>query len=285
MTFDFKNQSIYPCILLDNKLNFAANFYIETFGNGKILMEVAQFTLFEIENQTFKIINTNHPEHRSNPAVSFMVSFETEEELRKIWNRLKVGGLVLMPLELYDSNNMVGWLQDQFGISWQLITSTSQASKHQKISPFIQFGKSNFGRAELASNFYMEVFKNSKRDNILRYEEDISNKLVKHIGLYLNEYLIRMADSFTEQPFEFSPGISFTIECETQKEIDYYWNAFAFGGATNAAGWVKDKFGISWQIIPKDMNKWIVNPSINLKVIAQLRIMTKIDIEKLRSIQ
>lgn len=269
---------------MDNKANAAANFYIETFGNGQILMEVAQFTLFELEGLPFKIINTNHPNHQSNPAVSLMVSFDSEQELFKIWNRLKIGGIVLMPLDQYDWSTKYGWVQDQFGISWQLILSKTEASIHQKISPILLFGGLNHGRAQLAANFYMEVFRNSKRDEILRYEDPKLKNLVKHASLYLNNYLIRLGDSNIEQPFDFSAGISFTIECENQDEIDYYWNAFAFGGETSFAGWVKDKFGISWQIVPREVNEWILNPAINLKIVAALRLMKKIEIEKLKSI-
>lgn len=278
-----QENNIYPCLLFENQAKEAADFYMDTFHNGKIVLEVAEFILFEIEGLRFKAINTSHPEHYSNPAVSFIVSFTNEEEIEKVWKKLKVGGIIILPLDAYEWSPKYAWLQDQFGISWHLIQSDSPASIHQKISPMFLFGEDNLGRAETASNFYLEVFKNSNRDPIERYEEDEFKDLVKQAPIYLNDYLIRVMDSSMEQPFDFSPGISLVVECETQKEIDYYWNAFAFGGQIGEAGWVKDKFGLWWQIVPKKLNEWIANPSINQKIVSELKQMTKIDLEKLAS--
>jgi predicted 3-demethylubiquinone-9 3-methyltransferase (glyoxalase superfamily) len=129
----------------------------------------------------------------------------------------------------------------------------------------------------------VEVFRKAERDVPQLFDTGELNGKVKYSPVYIQNYLIRVMESTLEQPFEFSPGISLVVECENQKEIDYYWNAFAFGGEEGTAGWVKDKFGIYWQIIPEKLNEWIVDPTINLKIVSEIKNMKKIEISKLES--
>lgn len=274
-------QNIYPCILFNDEATRAAQFYVDTFQQSKILVEIAAFTLFEIGGYKFKAINSYNSEYKSNPAFSFMVSFTDEKELENTWRKLKMDGIVIMPLSEQSWSPKYGWIQDQFGISWHLLISESPASTFQKIAPVLVFSEEIKGRAEIASNFYVEVFKKAKRDIPQLFETGEFKGMVKHSPVYIQNYLIRVMESAIEQPFEFSPGISLVVECETQEEIDYYWNAFAFGGEEGSAGWVKDKFGIYWQIIPQKLNEWIVNPAINLKIISEIKNMKKIEISKL----
>jgi predicted 3-demethylubiquinone-9 3-methyltransferase (glyoxalase superfamily) len=130
-------QNIYPCILFNDEASSAAQFYVETFHQSKILVEVAAFTLFEIGGYKFKAINTYKTNYKSNPAFSFMVSFDDEKDLEATWRKLKIGGIVIMPLSEHEWSPKYGWIQDQFGISWHLLISESTASKFQKISPVL----------------------------------------------------------------------------------------------------------------------------------------------------
>jgi predicted 3-demethylubiquinone-9 3-methyltransferase (glyoxalase superfamily) len=277
------DSTIYPCILFQNQAQEAAEFYTQIFSHGKILIDLAEFTLFEIEGLKFKAINSHQSDYKSNPAFSFMVSFQDVKELDNLWNQLKSGGITIMPLGEHAWSSRYGWIQDQFGVSWHLILSESPASMYQKISAVLVFGEEMLAKAEIASNFYLEIFKNSKRDIPQHFISTETQKLVKHSPIYIQNYLIRVMESSIEQPFEFSPGISLVVECSDQAEIDAYWNALAFGGKEGSAGWVKDKFGIYWQIIPKELNEWIQNSANKLRIISELKSMQKIDIAQLKS--
>ncbi len=121
-----------------------------------------------------------------------------------------------------------------------------------------------YGRAEEAIDHYSSIFKNPKLDGIMRYGSDDSpdkEGMVKHAQFALNGQKFMVMDSAQPHDFNFSEGVSFRIHCETQVEIDYYWDKLMEGGQESRCGWLKDKFGVSWQVIPTILGKLMSDPN------------------------
>ncbi len=150
----------------------------------------------------------------------------------------------------------------------------------QKITPFLWFD----GKAEEAMNFYVSVFKNSKVLSVSRYGDagpgpkgSVMSATFELDGQQF--YALNGGPQFM-----FSPAISFFIYCETQQEVDELWEKLSEGGATNRCGWLQDKFGLSWQVIPSLLGKLLQdkNPEkANAAMMAMLQ-MEKIDTERLQ---
>jgi predicted 3-demethylubiquinone-9 3-methyltransferase (glyoxalase superfamily) len=124
----------------------------------------------------------------------------------------------------------------------------------QKITPMLMFVDEQCGKAEAAINFYISVFKNAEIGDILRYgkgEEPDNEVTIKHAAFTLENQGFAAMDSARKHDFTFNEAISFMVECGTQEEIDYHWEKLtADGGQESVCGWLKDKFGVSWQVAP-----------------------------------
>jgi predicted 3-demethylubiquinone-9 3-methyltransferase (glyoxalase superfamily) len=126
----------------------------------------------------------------------------------------------------------------------------------QKITPFLWFDKN----AEEAMNYYVSVFKNSKITHIQRYPDNVDDEHMKGMegkvltGVFeLNGTQFMCLDG--GPLFKFSEAVSFLIECADQNELDYYWEKLSLDPSGGQCGWTKDKFGISWQIVPRGMSE------------------------------
>ena len=276
-------NSIYPCLWFDGKAKEAGEFYCSVFDNSEITSESALVTTFESDGQRFMLLNGG-PEFIINPSVSFYVICETEEETEKIWNTLSEKGSVLMPIDKYPWSTRYGWIQDRFGVSWQ-VTLGNVKDVGQKFTPLLMFTGNHAGKAEEGIRFYTNVFKESAIEDIARYtkeENDIAGT-VKHARFKLGRDIFMAMDSSLPHQFGFNEGISFVVTCETQKEIDYYWNRLTEGGEESQCGWLKDKFGVSWQIIPSILETLMSDPSRSQRVINAFLQMKKFEIDKLIS--
>ena len=224
------------------------------------------------------------PEFTLNPSISFFVYCETEEETDKIWGALLKDkeSSVLMPLGKYEWSAKYGWIKDKFGITWQLFLGIPEDAV-QKVTPVLMFTEKQNGKAEQAIHFYTSVFKESKINSIYRYsrgENDVEGTL-KHAEFKLSSYAFMAMDSSLKHNFSFNEAISFVVECQTQNEIDYLWNAFTEEGEEGQCGWLKDKFGVSWQIVPVILKKLMSDPSRSERVVSALLQMKKLEIKQL----
>ena len=152
----------------------------------------------------------------------------------------------------------------------------------QKITPFLWFDNN----AEEAMNFYTSVFKNSKIGKVTRYPEGspgpAGSVMTGSIQLEGQEFLLLNGGPL----FKFTEAISFVVNCETQDEVDQYWNKLtADGGQEVQCGWLKDKFGLSWQIVPTILPKLLADEDKNKskKVMEAMMKMKKIDIAKIEA--
>lgn len=276
-----KNE-IYPCLWFDGKAKEAADFYCSVFNNSKILAETPMVVTFESSGQKFMCLNGG-PEFSFNPSVSFFVLCETKEEIDKLWNSLIADGEELMAIDKYGWSERYGWVEDRFGISWQLMLG-SLSDVGKKFSPLLMFSGDKRGKTEEAIKFYASVFDNSSVDGIVKYdpgESDITGA-VKHAQFKLNNNNVFMAmDSHMENDIRFNEAISFVVECDTQNEIDYFWGKLTQGGEESMCGWLKDKYGLSWQIIPSILENLLNDPDKSQRVVDAFMQMRKFDIEKL----
>lgn len=149
-----------------------------------------------------------------------------------------------------------------------------------KITPFLWFD----GNAEEAANFYISIFKNSKMGKISRYGDAGPGPKGSVMSV---TFQIEGQEFFALNggpQFKFTPAISFFVNCETQKEVDDLWEKLSAGGRTDRCGWLQDKFGLSWQIIPTVLGQLLgdKDPQRAKRAMQAMLQMTKIDIEKLQ---
>jgi predicted 3-demethylubiquinone-9 3-methyltransferase (glyoxalase superfamily) len=255
----------------------AVQFYVSIFNNASILEQslIKEETpsgkdiftaTFQLEGQEFYALEGG-PLFSFTPAISFMVSCETEEELDRLWQKLAEKGEILMELGEYPFSKKYGWLNDRYGVSWQLILGNNP----QKITPFLLFISNQQGRAIEAIHYYLSIFKDSQ---LIDQEK---------LTFSLNGLAFMALDAGLEHQFTFSPATSFYVNCDTQAEVDYLWEKLSEGGQKQMCGWLQDKYGISWQIIPTVLGKYMNDPDPikAARVVNAMLQMTKMDISLL----
>lgn len=231
---------------------------------GKILTAI-----FELDGLIFQALDGG-PLFKTNPSVSFFVNFDPSQnpnastDIDAMWNKLAEGGIIRMPLQEYPFSKRYGWVEDRFGISWQLILTNPEGDERPRMIPSLLFVGAVCGKAEEALNYYVSVFKDdSKMGSIARYpagmEPEKEGTAMFAEAKLAGQWFTAM-DSAREHNFSFNEAISFSIETADQAETDYFWEKFTEGGAESVCGWVKDKFGLSWQIIPKRMGELLSDP-------------------------
>ena len=210
------------------------------------------------------------PLFKFNPSVSFIVNFDPSRDqhargnIEALWEKLSQGGATLMPLEKYPFSERYGWIQDKYGLSWQLILSDPTGEERPFIVPSLMFVGDVVGRAEEAIHFYLSVFKDSKMGALVRYgegQEPDKEGTVTFADFMLEGQWFAAMDSAREHNFAFNEAISFLVHCDTQDEIDDYWSKLSAVPEAEQCGWLKDKFGVSWQIVPTVMDEMMARGS------------------------
>jgi len=288
-------QKITPHLWFDKEAKEAAEFYVSTFGKGSQVKRLSKLdntpsgsvdmVTFELLGSEFQAISAG-PLFKFNPSVSFHVICKTKQEVDGIWEKLTKGGMVLMELGAYPFSERFGWVQDKYGLSWQIIYSGGGDVK-QKIIPAIMFVGSVAGKAEEAINFWSSVFPEAKTGAIMRYgkgEQPDQEGTLKNAAFSLFGQEFRAMDSAHEHAFGFNEAISFIVDCNTQEEIDYYWEKLSAVPEAEQCGWLKDKYGFSWQIVPSMMDEMLENGSREqiARVTEAFLVMKKFDIESLK---
>jgi predicted 3-demethylubiquinone-9 3-methyltransferase (glyoxalase superfamily) len=280
-------QKITPFLWFDGTLDEAFSTYASLFKDGEITERVtlenhgpdgdSTITLGAVRLAGFEIRGGDFGSGFSiTPAISFMVECESADDVDTLWNALIEGGFALMELGEYPFSRHYGWLQDRFGVNWQF----SQADSPQKITPSLLYVGDQFGRAEEAMKLYTQVFDDSSIGDIFRGEKgQVSYGPFTIAG----QEFIAMEDDSDHQ-FTFTEGLSLYVDCADQAEVDRYWNALtANGGEESQCGWLKDPFGVSWQIIPRRLTDLTVDPDKEkaARVTQAMLQMQKIEVDKL----
>lgn len=292
-------QKIIPFLWFDNQAKQAVEFYLSVFNNSRkgvvdyydqasaeaSGMPVGSVLVveFELENQEFGAMNGG-PAFKITPATSFFINCQTEAEIDLLWGKLSEDGAVLMPLGKYDFSAKYGWVEDRFGVSWQLILDTVAA---QKIVPSLLFVGDQIGKAEQAINFYISLFDDARIETVSRYGTAMEPNLEGTINfasfILAGQRFVAM-DSAIDHDFFFTEAVSFLVNCENQDEIDYYWGKLSATKEAEQCGWLKDQFGVSWQIVPLILNDMLrdSDPEKAGRVMQAMLEMKKLDIEGLK---
>ena len=273
---------IYPCLWFDANAKAAADFYCSIFNNSKIKSENPMVVIFELEGKKIMGLNGG-PMFKINPSISFFVSCSTDHEIEELWKKLSDGGSQLMPLDKYPWSEKYAWVRDKFGMTWQLMKEELEAGA-PKIKLAFLFSNKQFGKGVEAVDFYTSVFPNSKIHEMNLYGKEApqteGNLMFGEFDLG-GEFFAAM-DGPGNHEFDFNEGLSLVVNCDSQEEIDNYWNIFTKdGGQESMCGWLKDKYGVSWQIVPSILGELMNNPQKSERVVNAFMKMKKFNIEQL----
>jgi len=285
-------SKIVPHLWFDKEAIEAANFYVSIFPGSEIIGQTAisgtpggdvDILTFHLSGQGFMAINAG-PMFKINPSISFYVYCGSINEIERFYQELSNGGMVMMPLDKYPWSEKYAWVQDKYGIIWQL--DIDDIIGYQKIVPSLLFANEKFDKVREAVGFYTSIFPDSKI--ILEAPYDKSAHLPDDTLLFaqfkLDSFLMNAMSSILKHDFDFNEAVSLMINCETQEEIDYYWNKLTDKGEEQQCGWIKDKFGVSWQVVPTEMDKMMMTTNqvqLDRVTVAMLK-MIKLSISGLR---
>jgi len=293
---------ITPTLWFDSEADAAAAFYVSVFDDGAIGVtshydapaaqvsgqpEGSVLTVeFELEGQPFIALNGG-PQFTFTPAISFMVNCPTTAEVDDLWAALSEDGETLMPLDAYPFSERYGWTTDRYGVSWQLQYAPDVETR--EIVPSLLFVGDQCGHAEDAIEHYTSVFEDAERGETARYgpgQEPDAEGTIMYGDFTLRGQRFVAMDSAHEHDFAFTEAISFVVYCEDQAEVDHFWTAFtADGGAAVECGWLTDRFGVSWQIVPTRLTELLQDEDAEKasRVTGAMLSMQKLDIAALEA--
>lgn len=265
-------QKIVPHLWFDTEAKEAAAFYTSIFPQSNITHTTTlkntpsgdcDVVSFQILGYEFQAISAG-PYFKPTPAISFMINFDPSQDkdartrIDEIWEKLSEGGTALMPLDSYPFSERYGWIQDKYGFSWQLIYTDPKGEERPLVIPSLLYVTEECAQAEEATDFYLSVFKNAKRGETARYpagmEPNKEGSIMFTDFMLEGQWFAAMDASAKQHAFTFNEAVSLIVRCESQEEIDHYWQLSAVPEAEQC-GWLKDKYGVSWQITPTMMEE------------------------------
>lgn len=259
-------QKIIPHLWFDTQAKEAAEFYVQAFGNGSKIVSSSvlkntpsgdcDVMEFDLWGYSFMSISAG-PYFTFNPSISFMLNFDpstdpqAKEHLDALWEKLSDGGQALMPLDTYPFSDHYGWIKDKYGVTWQLILTKPEGEPRPPIIPSLMFTGDMTGKTEEAIDYYVSIFKNSKRGMTAPYPEGAAPE--KSAKIMFAEFMLEhqwftAMDSGHMHKFGFNEAVSLLVQCEDQQEIDTLWSKLSSVPEAEQCGWCKDKYGVSWQI-------------------------------------
>ena len=266
-------SKIVPHLWFDKEAREAAAFYTPLFPDSGIDSTAVirntpsgdcDLVSFHLAGQDFMAISAG-PVFKFNPSISFILNFDPSQDkearrrLDATWNALVKGGQVMMELQEYPHSKRYGWLQDRYGVSWQLLLTDPSGERRPFIVPALMFTGKNAGRAEEAIQFYTSTFKDSRRGTTAHYPKAMESEKggIMYADFQLEGQWFALMESRGPHAFTFNEALSLLVCCEDQKEIDGYWAKLSAMPEAEQCGWLKDKFGVSWQIAPKEMDEML----------------------------
>jgi len=291
-------RTIAPCIWFDGQAEQAAAFYVQNLPAGRVTAtsRVPESTdipggqppgsvltvEFEVAGLRFTALNGG-PQFVLNPSISFFVHVESPAEADRLFASFAEGGQVLMPLDAYPWSERYAWVVDRFGVSWQVMAGRRPAGG-STVVPCLMFSDAQHGRAEEAMRAYAGIFPDGRIVDVSRYAPGEGPEgTVKHGRFVLAGQDMVAMDSHLAHGITFNEALSFQVTCEDQATLDRYWEALGEGGAHGPCGWLKDRFGVSWQVIPAGMRRWMSggDSAARNRAFAAMMTLGKLDIAAL----
>lgn len=295
-----RQGTIVPCLWLDDQAESAAAFYSRIFPRSRTLAVSHYPTASdnpagrppgsiltveaELAGQRFTLLNGG-PQFTINPSISFFVHTDTPEEADRTFSALADGGEVLMPLGSYPWSERFGWVKDRFGVSWQVIAGQRDEGG-ATIVPCLMFSDAQRGRAWEAIETYVHIFPWGRVGRIERFEANEGPEgTIKHGRFVLDGQEMVAMDSPIDHGFGFNEAVSLQVMCKDQGEVDLFWEALSSGGERGPCGWVRDRFGLSWQVVPDAIASWLNSPDVDARdrAFAAMMQMGKPDIAALQA--
>lgn len=270
-------QRIVPNLWFDHNVTEAADLYLSAFPQGRVVStqyypeeglpewQAAEAGLplvvdFEIGGYRFSGINAGD-EYRPNPSISFFVNFDpstdsqARQHLDEAWAQLTDGGIVRMPLQAYAHSPHYGWVEDRFGVNWQLMLTDPEGEDRPFIIPCLTFGPNSSGDALAAMRYYSDVF-TARFGNVVPYPPEagpmVDKVLFGEVQL-VGQWFAAMDAADFDAPF--TCGVSLMVHCADQAEIDRLWSHLSAVPDAEQCGWCADRFGVSWQIVPTNLEQ------------------------------
>lgn len=284
-------QKIVPHLWFDKEAKEAAEFYTKIFPNSKInnIRTITDTPSGDCDIVNFSILNYEFmaisagPLFKINPSISFHVKCKTINEVNNLWEKLAEKGKILMEIGEYPFSKRYGWLEDKYGVSWQIILTEGEIT--QQIMPAFLFTQEQYGKVEEALTYYTSIFSNSKSQILSRYNANESPDKegnIRYASLMLEGQEFGIMESAYEHKFKFNEAISLIVKCKNQEEIEHYWK-LSDKKEAEQCGWLKDKYGVSWQVTPTIMDEMMktANKEQLARVTQAFLKMKKFDIKKL----
>ncbi len=287
-------QRIVPNLWFDHTAAEAAEFYASVFPGGKVIDTVHYPTeglpdfqadmagdvlTVEFELGGYRLIGINaDATFRPNPSVSFFVNFDPSVDpdarahLDELWGSLSDGGKALMPLQEYPFSPHYGWIEDRYGVSWQLMLTNPEGEPRPFIIPSIMFGHTVQGRAQEAMDFYLSVFGGRPGAGVpYPAEAGALAGQVMFADFQLIDQWFATMDA-ADQDFTFTCGVSLMVHCHGQDELDRYWEQLSAVPEAEQCGWCADQFGLSWQLVPDNLEQLMAKPGAYEKLLGMGKI-------------
>lgn len=255
---------VAPCLWYDDQAEEAAALYCASLPQTTVTA-VARYPLgfdnpggkprgsvltveLDLAGTPFTALNGG-PHLRPDPSISFFVHTKGTAETDRVARALADGGSYLMELDSYPWSASYAWVQDRYGVSWQVMLA--DAWDGPMIAPCLMFTGSVHGRAEAALRLYAGIFPEGHVELLERYQaEEGPTGTVKHGRASLAGQPLIAMDSHLGRGLGFSEAISLQVLCRDQAEVDHYWSRLSERGEEGVCGWLKDRFGVSWQVVP-----------------------------------
>lgn len=242
-----------------------------------------------VEGTQLALVNAG-PEFSPNPSISFMVNFdplmfggdaaEARRRLDALWDALATDGFVMMPLGEYPFATHYGWVQDRFGVSWQLMLTRPEGDPRPLIIPALMFGGRAQNRAAEASARYVELFAHVPGASAVGFQSpygqstgDATPDALAFGEFRIGEQWFMASDNGSGTDHGFTCGVSLQVNCADQSEIDALWEGLSAVPEAEQCGWLADDFGVSWQIVPANLEKLMGGEDSHAKLMAMKKIV------------
>ncbi len=277
-------NKITTCLWHNDQAAAAAELYCSLFPDSHIGQASSLVTSFTLAGSSFMTLNGG-PVFTFTPAISLFVYCSSAAQLDALYSALVTDGNIMMPLDKYPFSERYAWIEDRYGLSWQLFLVQEGEAEEQMIKPCLLFVGEQYGRGQEALDFYLSCFKNSALQTIDKVTDPQAGKpgAINHCSFELDGCEFVLMDGAGDHKFAFNEAVSLVVDCATQGEVDYFWEALSEGGETGQCGWLKDKFGVSWQIVPTVLKDLMNDPARAALVMPALLKMTKLDIAALEN--
>ncbi|ALO68111.1 glyoxalase family protein [Arthrobacter alpinus] len=232
-----------------------------------------------VRGYQIRLINAGN-EFRPTPAISFILNTDPllfdggEDEARtsihSIWEAFAEGGQVRMELDEYPFSKLYGWVEDRFGVNWQLMLSDPAGDRRPFVIPQFLF-TGPVAQAQQAIELYTGLLADSSIGMLMPHQDEAAGIMFAEFNL-AGQWFSGM-DAGTDHHFTFSPGLSLEVSCADQEEIDRLWEVLSSVPEAEQCGWVVDRFGVSWQIVPENMGELMQHPGAFSRMLEMKKII------------